>query len=251
MNIRIKIILFLFSLFPITIDSGCTKDHPGEETDNKQLKPIAIYDLDIPEPSGIVYNSKNNSLMVVSDSRPEIFEIDFTGKINNTLSISSSDIEGIALSKDCDTIYIVEEATRLVTTYLTTGFRVSSFQINVATTANHALEGITKNNRHGSLIILNEKDPSMILEYQDTHEIWRKEINYSSDISDIYFDEPNNFYWIVSDESQKILKLSMDAILISQWSIPIIQAEGITIVNNKIYIVSDAEQKLYIFQNPE
>lgn len=246
-----KIFFPVSLLFLITIDSGCSKNHPGEVSDNKILKPIATYNLNIPEPSGLVYNSKNNTLMIVSDSKSDIFEIDFTGNIINTLSTSSADIEGIALSKYCDTIYVVEEASRLVTTYLATGFRVSSFQVNVATTANHALEGITKNNLNGSLIILNEKYPCMLLEYKNNKEVWRKEIYYSSDISDIFFEEQNNTYWIVSDESQKLLKLSKDAVLISEWYVPIIQAEGITIVQDKIYIVSDYERKMYVFKNPE
>lgn len=65
--------------------------------------------LDILEPSGIVYNSINNSLMVVSDGRPDIYEVSLFGVTLNTIIASGSDMEGITLSRNCDTIYVVEE----------------------------------------------------------------------------------------------------------------------------------------------
>ena len=98
--------------------------------------------------------------------------------------------------------------------------------------------------------MLNEKLPCMLLEFNNSVEIRRKEINYTIDISDVFFEQSSNYYWIVSHESQKILKLTSDFNLISEWTIPVIQAEGITIVQDKIYIVSDSESKMYVFQKP-
>ena len=46
------------------------------------------------------------------------------------------------------------------------------------------------------------------------------------------------------------MKLNSDFNLISEWTVPIIQAEGITIVHDKIYIVSDSESKMFVFQKP-
>lgn len=90
----------------------------------------------------------------------------------------------------------------------------------------------------------------MLLEFDGTNELWRKELKYTSDISDVYFEAPSSSFWIVSDELKKILKLSYNSNLISEWMIPVQQGEGVTIVNDKIYIVSDIESKLYVFQKP-
>jgi uncharacterized protein YjiK len=253
MPIRIKKILFLvFQVFMI-INICCSRNDPEVVNNNpnvQSLNPIAVYNLDIPEPSGLAFNSQNNSLMVVSDARSDIYEIGFDGIIKGTISTTSSDLEGISLSKNSDTIYVVEETNKLVVTYLATGVRLSSFLVNVATNPKYALEGIAWNNINRQLVVLNEKLPCMILKFANSTEIWRKEINYTTDISDIFYEEQSDYFWIVSDESQKILKLSKDLNLISEWSIPVLQGEGITIVQDRIYIVSDVESKMYVFQKP-
>ena len=247
-----KILILLFQVL-LSFNLSCSRNNPEVVNNNptvQSLKPVAIYNLEISEPSGIAYNSKNNSLFVVSDGRSDIYEIDFTGIVKSTVPTSGSDLEGIAFSTNCDTIYVVEETKQLVSIFSAAGTLLSSFPINVATNPNHALEGITRNTLNGHLIILNEKLPCMLLEFNNSVEIRRKEINYTIDISDVFFEESSNNYWIVSHESQKILKLTSDFNLISEWTIPIIQAEGITIVEDKIYIVSDSENKMYVFQKP-
>jgi uncharacterized protein YjiK len=232
----------------------CSRDHPEVVDDNptiNSLTLLAIYNLDIPEPSGIAYNSKNNNFMVVSDARQDIFIIDSVGMVKGTISTSSSDLEGITLSKNCDTIYVVEETKKLVTTYTSSGTLLGSFSVNVATNPSHALEGITRNNQNGHLIVLNEKLPCMLLEFYGKSEIRRNELSYTTDISDVFFEESSNIYWIVSHEAQKVLKLTSDFNLVSEWTIPVIQAEGITIVQDKIYIVSDSESKMFVFNKPK
>jgi uncharacterized protein YjiK len=235
------------------IDLSCSKqdiDGKGNGSSAESLEPIVVYSLDISEPSGITYNSLSNIFMLVSDDKPDIFLIDSVGNIKGTIPTSSSDLEGITLSENCDTLFVVEETKRLVTAYNNSGTRLSSFLVDVATNSEHGLEGIARNTLNQRLIVLNEKLPCMLLEYDNSKEIWRKEINYTSDISDIFFDHQSNCFWIVSDESQKILKLNLNMDLISGWNIPVNQAEGITLVRDKIYIISDVESKMYVFQKP-
>jgi len=244
-------------LFILFTTIGCKREEPAKETiigptGTATLQPIAEYYLgtNILEPSGIFYNSKNNSLMVVSDAQSEIFEIDFKGFLTRTITISSSDLEGIALTKNCDTIFVTEEKNRLVTSYLINGSKLSSFSVDVATTPNNALEGITID-KSGNLYILNEKLPGMLLEYQGSAEIKRISLALASDYSDIFYDEPEDCFWIISDESEKIIKADKNGSLISQWSIPFSKGEGITIVRDTIYIVNDSDAKLYIFNKPK
>jgi uncharacterized protein YjiK len=235
---------------------GCGREEPMRNTTTNPpgvitLQPITVIDLsaNIPEPSGIFFNAKNNSLMVVSDARPEIFEIDFSGNVLKTILTSGSDLEGITLNKTCDTIYVVEETRQLVTSYLTNGTKISSFPVNVATNPKNALEGITLD-KNRNLFVLNEKTPRLIIEYNKTTEVSRKEITNATDISDICYDETSDCFWIVSDESQKVIKTARDGSVLSEWLIPFTKGEGITFVNDKMYIVNDADAKMYIFQKP-
>lgn len=251
--IQFKYFIVLLLIVPFVffyVRCGRAVPTSNDNTGTTSLQPLSVYNLNISEPSGIAYNSKNNTLMIVSDGSSDIYETDLTGNILRTIPTTSSDMEGITLSQNCDTIYVVEETNRKVTSYSELGVRLNSFTVDVATDPKHALEGIARNSSNNRLIVLNEKLPCMLLEFNGTTEIWRKEINYTTDISDIFYDAATNNLWIVSDESQKILQLTYNTNLINEWKIPVQQAEGITIVNDKVYIVSDSERKLYIFQKP-
>ncbi len=57
--------------------------------------------------------------------------------------------------------------------------------------------------------------------------------------------------WIVSDQSKTINKCTLTGDLIDSYSIGVLQAEGIAIAKDKIYVVSDAEEELYIFKKPQ
>ncbi len=245
---------YLFSVLVIlSFFFGCSRDNPDSIVNPpliQKIYPINEYLLDIPEPSGIAYNSNNNSFMIVSDGRTDIYEVSLVGITLSTIIASGSDMEGITLSRNCDTIYVVEEKIKLVTSFNLSGSKLASFSVDVATNDNSALEGITINKSSNQLFVINEKDPRMILGYNNLTEIWRKAIDYTLDISDIYYEESSNSLWLISDESQKILKLSSTGYLIKEWEIPFTKGEGITIVNDKIYVVNDSDGKLYVFQKP-
>lgn len=231
----------------------CSRDNPEAIAEPKTISkifPLEEYNLNISEPSGIAYNSKNNTLMVVSDGNPDIYEIAFNGAILNTISASGSDMEGITLSKNCDTIYVVEEKKKMVTTFDLSGNKINSFSVNVATADNQALEGISLNTFTNELFVINEKNPQMVLKFKNKQELWRRTINYSLDIADIYYEETVNCIWLISDESRRIMKLSSIGELLNEWEIPFTKGEGITIVNDKIYVVNDANGKMYVFQKP-
>jgi len=132
---------------------------------------------------------------------------------------------------------------------LINGTKLSSFPVNVATVLKHGPEGVTvdKNNH---VFVLNEKLPMMILEYNQGKEVWRKEISYTIDCSDIFYEASTDCFWIVSDESMRVIKLSRSGDLLGAWSVPFTKGEGLAIVQNRIYIVNDAENKMYVFDKP-
>ncbi len=246
---------YLFFALIIVLLISCKRDEPNTTIIAppvaNQLNPIQTFDMytSIKEPSGIFYNSKRNSLFIVSDSQAEIFEVDFNGNVLNTINTTSTDMEGITFSTNCDTFYVVEETKQLVTKYLVDGTKLTSFPVNVAENIKNSLEGITlDNNNH--LFVMNEKTPELLLEFVNNIEVNRKVIAYTSDISDICYDKVENCFWIVSDESAKLIKISKTGELLKEWSLPFNKAEGITFVNNKMYIVNDSNGFLYQFNKP-
>lgn len=216
----------------------------------KSLQLLTTYSLSVTEPSGLAYATAAQSLYLISDNRAEIFRIDTTGRVLASIPVAGQDIEGVAASSRGDTLYIVEETLSQVTTVLANGTRLSSFPVTVRTDPKHALEGITVDKR-GHLFVINEKTPMMLLAFSGQTEIRRQVLDYTSDISDICYDGESDSFWIVSDESQKVLKLSPAGILLGEWSTPVPQGEGIALIRDRLYIVSDVEAKLYIFSKPQ
>jgi uncharacterized protein YjiK len=243
-----RFLLVLLGLLSLT----CARQEPDGGIVSpavNSLVQVAVYSIDVPEPSGLMYNSKNNTLMTVSDGNSTVYELDFTGRVLKSLVVSSSDMEGIALSANCDTMYIAEETNQVISKYLVNGTKLSSFPVNVATVVKHGPEGVTVD-RNNHVFALNEKFPMMIVEYNQGKEVWRKEINYTIDCSDIFYETSTDCFWIVSDESMRVIKLSRNGDLLGTWSVPFTKGEGLAIVQNKIYIVNDAENKMYVFDKP-
>ena len=77
----------------------------------------------------------------------------------------------------------------------------------------------------------------------------RDTLNFSKDVSGIFYDSELKVLWILSDESQRIFKTDLSGKPIEEFRIKIIQPEGITLnkTRTKLYIVSDRTENLYVF----
>lgn len=245
-NLTLVIALLLFFI-------GCKRGEPqasGVPSSDTSLTPTATFNLSVSEPSGLAYCPKTNSLYMISDAHPEIYEMSLTGDIIRTISISSYDMEGVVLSKNYDTIFVVEEGIYQVVKYLQDGTRAGSFKFVTGPDIKHAIEGIAIDNEY-NIYLINEKSPCRIVKLNcNGEEIWRKEITYTTDISEIYYDKKTDCLWILSDESKALMKFTKDGVLLNKWDIPINQAEGLAMTDENMYIVSDPEAKLYVFKRP-
>lgn len=245
-----QITLYLLLIFL----SGCSRNEPTSAIISdpalKEINPISTYTLDISEPSGIAYNNVKNTLMIVSDSKPIIYEVSLAGVTLNRIDAAGVDMEAIALSANCDTIYVAEERARQITLFTPTGSRLLSFKADVAVVDNSALEGVSVKKSDNRIFILNEKDPCMLLCYQNLTEVFRKRLGYTGDVSDICYEDSTGFLWVLSDESRMILKLDEAGNLLDKWEIPFSKGEGIAVAGDKLYIVNDQDGKMYVFNRP-
>jgi uncharacterized protein YjiK len=219
------------------------------------LVPKNSYTLTVVEPSGLSLSDEADVLYTVSDNTNKVYRISTTGGTLSSLSYEGSDLEGIAYYKSDQTIWVVEEKNRRLVHLDKSGSKIAEFAIPVEINDdNNGPEGIGINQSNGHLVILNEKNPSQMIEMSDTGTFIRRvDLNFASDYSGIYVSGSGNELWIVSDESEKIFKCDMDGTVLSEYDIDIADAEGIAIDedNGILYIVSDSNNTLYVFDLPQ
>jgi len=226
---------------------SCTSRVNSQNT----LEPIKVVNLNISEPSGIT--SFNNNLYIVSDKNGTIYKTSLDGKILQKIKLKYNDLEGITIDKATQNFWVIDESKRILISLDSIGDFLQKKKIKgKQQDKNNGLEGICFVESTNSLIVINEKQPKQLLTLNLKGKITNKiDFNFSHDISGICFDNKSTTFWIVSDESKSIYNITTKGALIKSYKIPVDKAEGVVIYNDKLFVVSDSQNKLYIFKKPE
>jgi len=219
---------------------------------SKPLNKLKILDeikLDIPEPSGITYYK--NHLYIASDNNGLVYKTDLKGKITKKIPTDFEDLEGVAINNNGE-LYVVNESKRSFIKIELTGETKKKYKIKGNQKKhNSGLEGACFYQKNESFYIINESSPKQLLNITKKGKIIEKiDIPFAEDLSGICVDESSDELWLVSDESKKIFQISTKGKLINSYNIAVDKAEGIVINNNKIYVVSDSTNKLFVFEKP-
>ena len=237
--------------FAIIINSSCSDKNNDIISNNDTLELVASYKIDVLEPSGLAVNSSGTVLYTVSDNTAQVYKLSTTGDVLQTYSYKGNDLEGVSTFTQ-NKLLLAEERTKEIVVFdmITGGFLKN--RINYENNdANSGTEGVSYDENSNTIFILNEKNPGLLIRLRsDFSVIATYELDFSNDYSGIFYENSSNNLWIVSDQSKIINKCSLTGKVIESYSINITQAEGIAISNNKIYVVSDAEAKLYVFKKP-
>ncbi len=242
-----KVILLIFG---IIINYSCSNDNNDFESTTK-LVLEASYKIDVLEPSGLAVNSSGNALYTVSDNSAQVYKLSTTGNILKTYSYKGSDLEGVSTFTE-NKLLLAEEKTKELIDFNILTEQFSKHPIIYKNNdSNSGIEGVTYDANSNTIFILNEKNPGLLLRLRsDFSVITEYKLDFANDYSGLFYERSSNSLWIVSDESKTINKCTLTGKVLESYSINITQIEGIAIANNKIYVVSDAEAKLYIFLKP-
>ncbi|MBL7014341.1 MAG: SdiA-regulated domain-containing protein [Candidatus Marinimicrobia bacterium] len=234
--------------------SSCSLDEspPLDDFESKLIF-IESVSLDVPEPSGLTLNGDGSALYVVSDPPDNsVYKIDLLGNIKRTLYYSGYDLEGVTYDLRDHTLWIAEESLLEIVHIDTLGNLLSRHSILFDNSeSNKGFEGIVLNPTTGTINLLNEKNPGVFLVLDSalikTQEL---ELGFAQDYSGICLNDINGNYFIVSDESKQMFEWNEQDGVINTYSLNFEKAEGVGFNSNtnRIYIVSDSEQKLYIYE---
>lgn len=234
----------------VAISCSDSDDGGGDSKDDLEL--LSTFDVAVSEPSGLAINSGGTVLYTVSDHTAQVYSLTTEGSVMQTFSYKGDDLEGVSTFKR-NKLLLAEERTKdLVEFDMTTGAFLKH-RINYKNNdENSGIEGVANAENLNAIFILNEKNPGKLLRLRSDYSVSVEyDLTFASDYSGIFYDSDLKELWIVSDQNRTLNKCTLKGVLIENYSIKVTQAEGIAIANNKIYVISDAEEKLYIYKKPE
>lgn len=240
-----KTYLFFIALFLVTIISCKEKEQPPKIP----LSYVGAYAISVPEPSGLDMTQDNRGFWTVSDETSTIYRLDNEGNVVQTIKVDGFDFEAITLIDDT-VLVILQERTREMVFLNTSGTEFKRIKLDLEGELNSGPEGIAFNPKNRHFYVLNEKKPSLFVELDEQLNIIKKDtLKFCKDVSGLYFDEKNQLLWMLSDESQLVIKTDLNGKLIEKIAITIPQPEGITLSQDgkKLFIVSDNKETLYVF----
>ena len=247
-----KIILSILILIGIALIIYCNFFNKTNQLSSVTLSPIDIISLNIPEPSGLHFESSTNSLWIVSDENSTIYNTDLNGQILSKIIVDGLDLEGITIIKDSILVAVLERD-RAILLLDKKGTELKRIKVDLSGKPNSGLEGIAFNPIKNSFFVINEKKPGLLLEIDSTGKTLSKnELTFASDYSGLFYNQSENYLWIISDEEKAIFKCTTSGKLIEKYNIEIEQIEGISINVEKslLYIISDPLEKLFVFELP-
>jgi len=239
--------IYLSILLIATLCTFCSKDK--NEKSVKTLTFSIAEKIPVTEPSGLDLTFDEKGFWIVSDQNSKVYLIDSWGRVVKSFKVDGEGLEGITVIDD-STLAVVLERTREVVILDTSGTEIKRAALDLEGELNSGLEGITYDPKGKKFYLLNEKKPRLLLTLDENlNELKRDTLNFSKDVSGIYFDASKKILWILSDESQRIFKTDLLGNPFEEFKINITQPEGITFnkTRTKLYIVSDKTENLYVF----
>jgi len=250
-------------LFALTLFLACESTLPDlEEESLEELELIESYPLEISDPSGLTLDISGDFLWTVSDDPGgHIYKLSFTGEILGVLAgYEGDDLEGITMNPNDSTLWVAEEKLRQIIQLTTEGEVLQVVDVPVeSNNLNDGLEGIAWNPENDHVFILNEKNPRKFIELNNDFEIVRYEaIDFGApydmaDLAGLFYLQENDEFWIVSDESEKIVVTDSNLNPLRAYQLPYDKFEGIAVdlANNRLYLVNDQKNEFFVFQLPD
>lgn len=246
---------FYWPVFFLLILGGCTlNDTTGPGVEPGGITEITSMRIEVAEPSGLSLHVNGKSLWVVSDQTARVYQMALDGRTLKTLLYEGQDLEGVCQSKTDLTIWVAEERKREIVQLDSTGQELARFKVAVENRSeNSGLEGLALHPLFNTTFVLNEKNPALFVHLADRGIIQSsRPVKYVKDCSGLSIEAAGRFFWLVSDESCRIVKCDSTGAQLSSYPIDVDKAEGIAVstTDSLIYVVSDSEQKLHIFKMP-
>ena len=240
------------------------------------------------EPSGLALSHGKNALWTISDDTDKIFKLGLDGELKEekSFTIPIEGFEGITLDPGGEFLFTIKEEHNVIITIQVdpqevvarkglaemTGYDTVK-QYFPTNEDNKGLEGITWNTTTGTIFVIKEGHPGVLIEVSSDlqtiqrHKLLNDENGFFDievtgdqiDFSGICYDARRDRFWIVSDKAERLYMYDWkENTVIQSFRLgygkdgeyrEIEKAEGVAIDpdSNRLYVVSDKEVRLYVF----
>lgn len=210
-----------------------------------RLRPVGDHKLHVDEPSDLLF--VGGHLYTVSDSHSKIYEIDPDGDVRHELDIEGHDLEALAIDPSGE-LMIADETRGRIWRIAADGHRHDPIDVPDARDGNSGIEGLTFDHA-GHLLVGKEKDPAVIFELDAAgHELARAKFTLASDLSALTYNRLDHHVYALSDEEHTLFRLDAAGRATAAWRLPITSPEGVAFDGARVYIASDGEARLYVFE---
>lgn len=219
------------------------------KVDEPDIELISTFNLDVPEPSGLALDY-DGTLWCVSDNNGFVYHLDSNGIVLDKFNLALKDLEGISVIDEFR-LAVVSESKNLLAFINRSGEILAEEKIKYKNKSNSGFEGITYSTLEGLIFILNEKKPGAILSVNENFLIKEEvELGFLKDYSGIFYSDEKKQFWIVSHESKTLLLLNREYEKLREFKFNTPQMEGVAVdfKNSRLYIVSDPEEKLFVYK---
>lgn len=240
-------------LFTILLVAALGCDKQDVTTPYAELRQLGSYDLAVPEPSGLSLSEGGAGLYTVSDATNQVFKLELDGDVLATLEYTGEDLEGVVYDAAGNTLLVVEEGAREIVTLSTDGQELSRQSLDVpGTSANSGLEGIALRDTDHTLFVVNEKEPARLFRLNADFSVASEhDLQAGIDYSGICHDAISGLLWVVSDQAEVLFTWDSQSGVRDIFHLPVNKPEGVAVGSDgRIYVVSDADDRLYVFEVP-
>jgi uncharacterized protein YjiK len=216
-----------------------------------QLTLLETHPLAIPQPSDVTIDDSGTRLWMVGNHPEMVYQLDLQGHLVKTLSYVGQDLEGVAFDRRDSTLWVAEENLHRVVHLDLDGNVLLIHDLGFTTEHNSGLEGICLNDS-SRMFVLNEKNPGIFVGLDTGLNVASMDtITFARDFSGMTWNPQKKCFWIVSDQSDRLFLWNPTNTTIAQYELPFPKPEGVAFdpVSNRVYVVSDSTNMMYVFQN--
>jgi uncharacterized protein YjiK len=211
----------------------------------KRLRQLDRTRIELDEPSDLTI--VDGVLYTVSDAHSRVYELDLDGETTTVLDIEGRDLEALAFDDARGEFLVAGERSARIWHLRDDGERYDPFDVD-ADDGNSGIEGLAFD-RDGHLYVAKEKDPARIFELDREGNVLRDDkIRFADDLSALAFDPGDGHLYALSDEEHALYRLDENRDVELAWRLPVEHPEGIAFDGDLVYVVSDSEERLYVFE---